>query len=316
MFGSHEPFDYQQCDACGSLQIATIPNDLARHYPAGFYAFAQSRPWRDLPLRMAKLVWSAIVLFAPKWVHAALSVVPDLRYKLRADRFTAVRAARPRRADRVADVGGGQGELLDILRSFGFRELTCIDPFGPHEGYANGIHYVRTPLAEVSGSFDLLIFFHALEHVPDIDVELRAAREHLRDGGHIIARLPLLPNEAFEVYGADWVQIDAPRHLQVPSRRAFEATAARCGLRVVASGDDSTDFQFWASEAYAKGVPLDQARGTSGPIAARLRPDRRDLRERADRLNRAGRGDQGWYLLARDGAARAATSGPAGALRG
>src|SRR4051812_28988462 len=40
MFGSKERFDYFECAACGCLQIATIPDDLARHYGSGYYSFA------------------------------------------------------------------------------------------------------------------------------------------------------------------------------------------------------------------------------------------------------------------------------------
>src|SRR6516165_9887282 len=35
-FGSKERFLYLECFKCGSLQIATVPSDLSRHYPSDY----------------------------------------------------------------------------------------------------------------------------------------------------------------------------------------------------------------------------------------------------------------------------------------
>ena len=46
MFGTRELFDYFECEACGCLQIASIPSDLSRHYPASYYSNAVEPPVR------------------------------------------------------------------------------------------------------------------------------------------------------------------------------------------------------------------------------------------------------------------------------
>lgn len=300
MFGTREPFAYELCDACGSLQIAHIPKDLGRHYPPDYYAYTPpSTKWQARARWILKVLWTGIVLYAPRPVIRLLSAVPDLGSRLRTDRFAPLRLLRPSREARIADVGGGRGDLLRILRTLGFRNLTCIDPFSPLEGWRDGIRFVRGELEVVAETFDLLMYHHVLEHVPHLDREMRAAATHLAPGGHVIARLPLLPNEAFMQYRENWVQIDAPRHLHVPSRSAFRQVAARCGLGVVAAGDDSTEFQFWASHGYAQDVPLSRSVYHRGELRTFFHPELRHLRRRADKLNSAGRGDSGWFVLAR-----------------
>jgi hypothetical protein len=42
MIGLGEAFDYLECPVCGSLQIAEIPADLSRYYPADYYSYGRS----------------------------------------------------------------------------------------------------------------------------------------------------------------------------------------------------------------------------------------------------------------------------------
>lgn len=41
MFGLRERFVYLECRNCGCLQIAAYPEDIGRHYPSHYYAFAE-----------------------------------------------------------------------------------------------------------------------------------------------------------------------------------------------------------------------------------------------------------------------------------
>src|SRR5437016_4528951 len=42
LFGTREMFGYLRCDACGTIRIKDIPDDLARYYPAAYYAGVSS----------------------------------------------------------------------------------------------------------------------------------------------------------------------------------------------------------------------------------------------------------------------------------
>ncbi len=302
MFGAGEQFPYVRCGRCGSLQLETVPTNLARYYPTDYYAHQVSMP-AGPPARLRRLVMALRNIALVRGGRRSLSllgILPVLGPATRVHPLAPLRLVRLGRASRIADVGGGSGYVLGGLRDIGFRELTCIDPFIAEEGRREGIRFVRCRLADVTETFDLVMYHHALEHVPDLDAELAAASARLSGEGRLLVRLPVLPNAAFDRFGRHWIQLDAPRHVHVPSRSGLRRAAARHGLRVLASGDDSTAFQFWGSELAARGVPLTRARDagflerTFGSAA--LRGFARD----AAALNRAGRGDQGWLLLARE----------------
>ena len=148
-------------------------------------------------------------------------------------------------------------------------------------------------LSEVTGKFDLIMFNHSLQHVPDPVATLEAAYEKLAAGGICLVRLPTTSSEAWTIYGADWVQIDAPRHIVIPSRQGMALAADTVGLRVEKTFDDSTLGQFLGSEAYRRDVAL------SDPKFLRTFGPRRiwEWAKRAERLNRQGRGDQTGFVL-------------------
>jgi SAM-dependent methyltransferase len=255
-----------------------------------------------------ELEWARAVLRAPAPIYRMLRALPAIGPRTRVHKLAPLRARLGRpgaRSARIADVGGGAGELLATLRRLGFTDLTCVDPFLPSPGERGGVRFVRARLSEVDARFDVIMYHHSMEHVTDLRAELDAVADALAPGGVALLRLPLLPNVAFERYGADWIQIDAPRHIHVPSREGLARAVARSGLRVLASGDDSTMFQFWGSELYRRGVSWSHG----APRFREYFPPR-DLREfarLAEEANARGMGDQGWVLLGRraDGAAAA-----------
>src|SRR5690606_19248090 len=142
------------------------------------------------------------------------------------------------------------------------------------------------------GTRDLVMFNHSLEHVPDPQAMLETARRMLRPGGRILVRLPVADCEAWDRYGTEWIQIDAPRHLFIPSRRGMGMLAERAGLRVEAVLDDSTEIQFLGSELYRQRRRYDELQSRYGWDV------RRRMRREARLLNARGRGDQAGFVLA------------------
>lgn len=195
---------------------------------------------------------------------------------------------------RILDVGCGGGELLDRLSKAGFKNLSGADPFiAADDQTPLGVPLMKRNLSEVTGEFDLIMFNHSLEHVPDLVATLELAYEKLAPGGTCLVRLPTTSSEAWTIYGRDWVQIDAPRHIVVPSRKGMALAAERAGLRVDGTFDDSNELQFFGSEAYRRDVAL------TDPKIREMFPLKQitDWRKRAERLNLQGRGDQAGFVL-------------------
>jgi len=156
---------------------------------------------------------------------------------------------------------------------------------------------VRDTLAGVTRIFDVVMYHHTLEHVVDLDLELASLRDHLTPNGVGLIRMPFLPNAAFDQYRTRWVQIDPPRHIHIPSRRGLRAAIERVGLSVVDEGTIRGGFQFWGSELALRGIPHHLADKRGILLKEFKRKEIRAFERRAVRLNREGRGDQGWVLL-------------------
>ena len=219
MFGSGERFAYQECLSCGSLQIEVIPEDLGRHYPAGYYSFLEP----DLRLNPLQTLLRR---------HRSRHYLGhrDLLGRLlfprapgrRPNIFRFLGAAGVDLATPILDVGCGGGGLLVQLRKYGFSNLTGLDPFIPRDiVHGDQFRLLKRSLEAEPGRYGLVMFHHSLEHVPDLAATLASAAGKLSPGGTILVRLPLAGGQAWRSYGADWVQLDPPRHLHLPSEVAL-----------------------------------------------------------------------------------------------
>jgi hypothetical protein len=141
---------------------------------------------------------------------------------------------------------------------------------------------------------------HTIEHVPGPLETLRGCVRLLATHGRIVVRAPTVSSEAWRTYREQWVQLDAPRHLSIPSRDGMTSLARRAGLRVESVKDDSTGFQFWGSEQNRLGITLTDPRSLMvgrdrSPFGA---GQIREWERRAADLNRRSDGDQvAWSLV-------------------
>ena len=288
LYGTGEEFEYVQCPSCRSLWATRREPDLARYYPAGYYArFAPGRS--GLKRRMKRMraagargegsvagVLLAHVFGSPPFM-----------------RWMTPFAAGPQ--SRILDVGCGAGELLLHMSDAGFTRLTGVDPFidGDIE-YAEGVRVLRRPLAEVSGAFDVIMMHHVLEHAEDPAAMVREAAALLGPGGGLLLRTPLAGGYAWRTYGSNWIQLDPPRHRCILTRDAVELVLERFGLRILRWEYDSTAFQFWGSEMARRGLPVARQRPTDAqPWKGVFTPGEvRKMERRAAELNREADGDQ------------------------
>ena len=69
-------------------------------------------------------------------------------------------------------------------------------------------------------------------------------------------RVPVAGRYAWRHYGVDWVGLDPPRHIAVPTPEGLDTLAAAEGYDLYDSFFDSSAIQFWRSEQYQQGIPL------------------------------------------------------------
>ena len=305
MFGLGESFRYGRCRECGSVFIAEVPGDLADYYSSKYYSFdidpeaLMGRPG----VSRAVAALGRSTLFGRRLLSRAVRrtvAVRQVRTTLALFESVALAGLSRGHESRVLDVGCGSGALVYALSLAGLHDVAGVDPFvDADRTFDTGARLLRKDLPEVDGVFDLIMLHHSLEHVPSPRSTMREVRQRLAPGGRVLVRMPTVSSAAFERYGSSWMQLDPPRHLTVFSREGMQRLCADLHLHVERVQDDSTSFQFWASEQVQNGIPLVSERShfvdprASSFSAARLRGWDQEARA----LNRAGRGDQAAWVL-------------------
>jgi SAM-dependent methyltransferase len=273
MVGKREEFTYWECLDCGCLQIASIPDRLGDYYPNDYYSFStRIRPLRALADRL--------------YFKAPALLRPFLQGRDAA--YSWVVYAKRKRGARILDVGCGVGKLVAILRGIGL-DAHGIDPFLEKETP----YLRRSNLDRTDDGWDLIMFHHSLEHIPDNVTVLGHARERLNSGGRCLVRIPLAA-WAWQHYRVDWVQLDAPRHLVIHSLESFRRASKLAGFEILDTVFDSGAFQFYASELYRRNVPLKDQHSVNKWFD---RGEMRSFEIRAANLNRQQLGDQACFYL-------------------
>jgi hypothetical protein len=187
----------------------------------------------------------------------------------------------------LLDVGCEAGSLVRDLRALGYN-ARGIDPhLSTDVNDQFGICAERKSLAEVKSQYDVILLRHTIEQMP-ID-GLQLARHIVKDNGVCVVSIPLL-GWGWQTYSTDWVQLNAPRHLFIHSTKSFLLLAQSSGFRIEHVVFDTTEFQFWASESYQRGVPLEN-------LVAPTRTQRRRIKRLAESLNLKHQGDCAQFYL-------------------
>jgi SAM-dependent methyltransferase len=315
--GTRDEFDYVECASCGTLQIREVP-DLRPYYSGDYYSLRppERAAGAGLKRRAARRATSFIRGRVADYYCGRRRAFGGLRSPL--GRLLASGAGRvvagfpdylkSTRLDLrlgpgsgILDVGSGSGGTLVALSHFGFRDLVGVDPFVAEDvTYESGVRVLKAELSDLTRQFDLILANHSLEHLTDARAALRDMHRLLRPGHYAVVRIPVVAR-AWREYGVNWVQLDAPRHLFLYTAQTFKSLAEEAGFAVEEVAYDSTAFQFWGSEQYARDIPLANERSFFvNPSNSVFKPEEiAAFDARARELNRDGDGDQAVFYLRR-----------------
>ncbi len=255
-YGTREEFEYFSCPKCNCLQIAKIPEDIGRYYSEGYYSFSAAAPAEGFP-----------------------ETVTD--------------------NTEILDVGCGSGKWLIERAKEGYGRLFGCDPFIDEEkNYSDRIHIYKCSIHDIPGEkrFDLIRMADSLEHMDDPEDALRDAARLLKDDGQIEIHIPSWPNIVFDLFRAHWVQLDAPRHLWIPSIDTLRFIACRLSLYVEETHCDSNEVAIMLSFMYEHGISM---KDMNDDMVRGFFPEdsRRNIRQTIFDANRRGEGDHRSVIL-------------------
>jgi 2-polyprenyl-3-methyl-5-hydroxy-6-metoxy-1,4-benzoquinol methylase len=291
MFGFRDEFVYFRCEKCGCVQIENFPTNISKYYPDYYYSLGgyDGKRFQGFWGSVYKLRNRASFFRDSLFLRVLHFVSPIGKYEV----FQGLGITKK---SRILDVGCGNGDFFIYpFKELGLEKVAGCDPFIEENlDYTNGLKIYKTDIFGMKGERDLIIFNHSFEHLQSPYDNLAQAKKLLAPDGICIIRTPVVPCFAWNRYGINWFQLDAPRHFIIQSTQSLLAMSLKAKLKIEKIEYDSTHHQFTASEGYQRNEPLiyQTNKKTLADNIKRLQFSRL-----AKRLNKKKEGDQAAFIL-------------------
>lgn len=290
MLGTRDLFNYRVCQSCGSLTIDAPPKNLDKYYPSNYYSYKKPKNSSKLKGLLQKIK-EQHVLNKKTFLGCFLNLIYQENSNLKAIGLCLKNNKNPK----ILDIGSGAGHLLKKLERHGLTKLYGIDPYLKKDMKIGNIKLTKANIVDCvkdNKKYDIVLLSHVLEHLENPSEEIENIKNLIKENGKIIIRIPLSSSKAFEIFGKNWFQIDAPRHLFVPTFKGVLALAKRQHLKTNHFFFDSNYTQFVVSKKYSKDIPLNKQ--SKPKIWIKLY-----YNLLAKKLNKANNGDQATFIFSK-----------------
>ena len=129
---------------------------------------------------------------------------------------------------KLLDIGAGTGEFLIVAKENGWQ-TTGIEPSEKARTIAlkKGVFLADNLTVLENHSFDVITMWHVLEHVPNLDNQIKELKRLLKPTGTILIAVPNFNSYDAKHYGHFWAAYDVPRHFWHFSKTAIKGLFAK-----------------------------------------------------------------------------------------
>jgi len=291
MFGSRNQFPYFLCSDCGCLQLEEAPKNLSSHYPSNYYSFSENTQVKKGLSRWLYGKWILYLVTHDSFIGKIMAAMKRKKVAL----YEFYRAAGMNPKQKILDIGSGNGSALFPLKEAGFDHLIGSDEFINGDIlFDNNLLIRKANLFDITETnWDLIMFNHSFEHLPQQKEHLLQVHKLLKQGGTCLIRIPTVSSYAWEHYQENWVQLDSPRHFFLHSHKSISLLANQTGFEVKKIIHESNSFQFTGSEQYLLNIPIfgDPASYFEGNTNLFTSEQLKDFEKRTEQLNQQNRAD-------------------------
>ena len=124
---------------------------------------------------------------------------------------------------RILDIGAGTGDFLSVAKKDGWQTIG-VEPSTKAKSIAinKGVSFVESTTELENNSFDVISMWHVLEHVPDLNKQIKELKRLLKPTGTLIVAVPNFKSFDAKQYGKFWAAYDVPIHFWHFSKTAIK----------------------------------------------------------------------------------------------
>ena len=160
---------------------------------------------------------------------------------------------------KLLDIGCGTGDFLSAAKNSGWI-ITGIEPDEGARSIANqktenqvlDTSYLES-LSE--STFDVITLWHVLEHLPNLEKQIKIISRILKPGGTLIVAVPNFKSYDAKYYKEYWAAFDVPRHLWHFSKKSISLLFSKAKLEIIETKPMKFDSYYVSllSEKYKSG---------------------------------------------------------------
>lgn len=137
----------------------------------------------------------------------------------------------------LLDIGCGTGDFLQIAKQNGWT-VCGIEPNKKARSIANSktekAVFETDKLKELKpNSFDTITLWHVLEHLSNLEMQVKILKNLLKENGTLIIAVPNYKSYDAQVYQSNWAAYDVPRHLWHFSRASINKLFEEKQMKVI-----------------------------------------------------------------------------------
>ncbi|MBU3680939.1 MAG: class I SAM-dependent methyltransferase [Flavobacterium sp.] len=134
----------------------------------------------------------------------------------------------------LLDMGCGTGDFLQAAQQAGWQ-VQGIEPNEKAQQIAasKGVTLISGTPAAVDQTFDAITLWHVLEHLPNLELQIKELKRTLKPNGTLFIAVPNYKSFDAGYYKQFWAAYDVPRHLWHFSKTSINRLVEKEGMKVV-----------------------------------------------------------------------------------
>lgn len=134
----------------------------------------------------------------------------------------------------ILDIGAGTGDFLSVAKNNGWHTIG-VEPSEKAKAIAKkkGVSFVEDTSELGDHSFDVISMWHVLEHVPNLENQIKELKRLLKPSGTLLIAVPNFKSFDAKHYGKFWAAYDVPIHFWHFSKTAIKILFEKETMKLV-----------------------------------------------------------------------------------